>query len=368
MPRSQILLVAVLLSTVGCFPIELDVRDGKLLIPREEGFFVYHPPAGKISRVAPAEGGKPVFARFSPDGKEILTVVKTAQGFNEFRFAISPLAGGKPREVFKGENCAYVRYSPDGSQLAILRQSDKPDPTVKDRIPELHLVQVKGGESKIIARGVGPFYRWFADSKRLVVFELKKKEEQIRFSGDVAILDVASGKLTSLATALVPQQAFLDLAPDNKKVLFTGLQAGKPGANLEKVEGWTPKLFEIDIANGAIRAVDKHAHYAIYSPDGKQVLLGTPSDTFSADTLKLEIADAGLTKFSVIAKDAYMPINLGYGGDAYPGWVNRYTVFCFQGKAVYGTDGKSMHLILITADGTNRRDAQPEIDLGASKE
>src|SRR5215472_7084586 len=100
MSSRRLLLLLPLLLLPGCFPIELDVRDGKLLIPREEGFFVFDPASGKAAKVAGNTDGKPVFARFSPEGKELLTVVK-GSGSNQFAFFITPAEGGKGRQIYK---------------------------------------------------------------------------------------------------------------------------------------------------------------------------------------------------------------------------------------------------------------------------
>ena len=123
MSSRRLLALLPLLLLAGCFPIELDVRDGKLLIPREEGFFVFDPASGKAAKVGGNADGKPVFARFSPDGKEALTVVK-GSGFNEFIFSITPAAGGKGRQIYKAENTAYVLYSPDGANLGLIQMSE----------------------------------------------------------------------------------------------------------------------------------------------------------------------------------------------------------------------------------------------------
>ncbi len=368
MRRIRWFLLAALLLVGGCFPIELDVKDGKLLIAREEGFFVFDPAAGKLHKVIGAEDGKPVFARFSPDGRDVLTIFKSTSGFNEFRFLITPIGGGKGREVFKGENTAYVRYSPDGTQLAIVKMSEKDIPEFKNKMPEIHLVPVKGGPAKTVARTVGVLFRWFADSKRLLLFEIKKKDQSGNYLGNLAILDTSDGKLKPLATAAVSQQFFLDLAPDNKKALFTALRAGKPGTDQEKGKDYAMKLFEVDLASGELRAIDKQARYAIYSPDGKQVLLGTPPDGFNFDTLKLEVADAGLSKFTTVATDAHMPIALGGEGVVFPGWINDRTVFYFVNKAVYGTEGKAMQLVTVGSDGKTKKNLQAQIELEIQKE
>jgi dipeptidyl aminopeptidase/acylaminoacyl peptidase len=356
------------LAAAGCFPIELDVRDGKLLIAREEGFFVYDPAAGKAVKVAGAEeGAKPVYARFSPDGKEVLTVSKT--GFNETRFVVYPVGGGKGREVYKAENAAYVRYSPDGATLAVVQMSEKEDPQFKSKVPELRLVPAKGGAAKKVADKVGFLFRWFSDSKRILLFELDKKdEEQSRFYGRVSVLDVTTGKTTPLAAAAMSQSSFADLAPDDKKALITAYALDKPDADVSKTKEFSLKLFELDVAGAKVRKIDKEASYAVYSPDGKRVLLATPPAGFSIDTVKLETADADLTKFTPVAGDAYKALAIGGEGATFAGWLDDKTVFFFVQRAVYGTEGKSVQLWAVGADGKGRRCLQPQIDAEAIKD
>ena len=58
--KSCILPLALLIFA-GCFPVELDVSaDGKILIPREEGFFSLDPASKKVELVYKSDGGKPI--------------------------------------------------------------------------------------------------------------------------------------------------------------------------------------------------------------------------------------------------------------------------------------------------------------------
>src|SRR5262249_43237769 len=307
----------------GCFPLERDVnKDGQILIARQEGFFPYDPATGKVKKLRGAEGAKPVFARFAPGGKEFLAVSKVKAGFGEeFVFVVAPLDGGAGREVFRGKDCAYVRYSPDGTRLAIARVSQDPHPRFKDRMPELHLVGVKDGARKQLPQPFGVLFRWFGDSKRLLAVEITDKDKSGNFHGNLATIDVASGKLTPHAAVVVTTQFFFDLSPDNQGVLFTALRPGKPGADPAKGNGVGMKLFELDLSTGAVRNTKREARYAIYSPSGKRVLLGTPPEGFSLDRLKLEVADAAdLGKSTVVVEDAHMPLAIGGEGIVFPGW------------------------------------------------
>jgi hypothetical protein len=62
--RRALLTVAVAVAGLAaeCFPIELDVRDGKLLIVRGEGTCVLDPATGSLTLVRSPDDGPTVFA------------------------------------------------------------------------------------------------------------------------------------------------------------------------------------------------------------------------------------------------------------------------------------------------------------------
>ena len=369
MLRLRMLAMLIVSCTLaGCFPIELDVKDGKVLIPRGEGVFVFDPGTGKTAKVAAPDGGPPVFARFAPDGKEVLLVTKSTSGYNEFKFVIAPLSGGKGREVFKGQNSAYVLYAPDGKSLGIIKVSDKQNPQFKQQMPDLLVVPTSGGKEKVVASNVAALFRWFSDSKRMLIFEIAKKDENSHYFGTLAVLDLESGKKRPLAAVAVNQSFFVDLAPNNKKALFTALRADKPGTNLEKGDGYKNLLFEVDLASGEVRKIDKETRYAIYSPSGAQVLLGTPPEGFDLTSLQLQVADAGLTKFTTVVTNAHMPLAIGGEGSMFPSWLDDKRLCYFVNRAVYGTEAKNVHLYMVGADGKGKRCVQPQIDMDVLKE
>ncbi len=369
MSKLRLLAAAFLVFVVGCFPVELSVsKDGKLLIPREEGFFVFDPASGKTAKLAGADGGSPVFARFSPDGKEALVVSSVSSGFgSKFSFKIMPLSGGEGRVVYKDDNTAYVLYSPDGAKLAITRGAEKEDPEIKQRLPELHIVPVQGGGDKVVANNVGSLFRWLPDSKRVLVLKIQKKIDS-NYQGQISTVDVTSGKITPLVSALVDSNSFCDVSPDGKKALFTAMKVDKPGTQFTKDNRSEMKLYELDLESAAVRPIDKKARYAIYSPNGKQVLVGGPGEGFSMDSLALEVGDADVTNLKKVAPNAHMPMmSMGGEGVTYPGWINDKTIFYLIQKKNYGTSGKCLSLMTVGTDGGDKKCVQPLIDIEAIK-
>ena len=359
-----------LLIVAGCFPIELDVSaDGTIVIARSEGFFTYQPKTGKTNKLLGPDLGKPVFARFSPDGKELLAVVEAPQGFQEFAFHVVPIAGGKPRKIFQGEKTAYVRYSPDGSHLAISLIPSMEDPVFKTQIPEVKLVNVKDGKVKSLSKKVAVLTRWFPDSKRLLTFNIVSKIKDDSYSGTISAIDVASGKATPICAAAADKSLHFDLSPDGKTIVFTGFAAGKVGTDLTKSETYTKKLFQVTVATGEVLATDKSAEFAIFSPDGKHLALGTEPEGFSLDRVKLEIAKAGkYDETTIVAPESYKGLALGGGGGMFPGWINNDTLFYFDQRAVYGTEAKSVNMVVVDMQGNKRKNVQPAIDLAATTE
>ncbi|MDB5392071.1 MAG: hypothetical protein JWM11_7717 [Planctomycetaceae bacterium] len=358
----------LLILIAGCFPIELDVSEGRVVIARAEGFFTFQVANGKLTKVIGNELGEPVYARFSPDGKELLAIVKAKDGFQKFEFYTVPVAGGKPRKVFQGEKTAYVRYSPDGTQLAVSLVPSREDPVLKTEVPEVQLVNVKDGKTKSLAQKVGVLTRWFPDSKRLLVFQIVSKVKDDRFAGNIAAIDISSGKITPICSAVADKSFYFDLSPDGKTVIIAGHAAGKVGTDLSQKEAFDKKLFQISVATGEVKETNKKAEFAIFSPDGKRLAIGTEPEGFTLDRVNVEICELGKLDESLLVAESYKGLALGGGGGMFPGWIDNESLYYFDQKAVYGTEAKSVSLFVVKTDGKKRKNVQPVIDLAANAE
>lgn len=362
----RLLPMCVLLLLASCFPIELDVNDkGEMLIVRQEGYFLFNPATGKAKRVRDNSGGKPVYARFSPNGKEILAVVEAKNGFNEFEFYLTPLDGSQERSIYRAKNTVLARFSPDGKQLAISRVAKDKKPPLKDAAPTIDLIDLESGSKTSLGDNLGHLCHWFSNSKRMLVFKIDSKTENDDFQGNLSVMDIATKRITPLVAMVASDKMYFDLSPDDSKVLFTAKAATKGGQPLDAPESSDMRLFEVDVATRAIRRIRNEARYAIYSPNGKQVLVGGPTDGFSFDELKLEVADANLEKFVEVTSHAHMPLSFGGEGVLFPGWVGDGRISYFAQRIVYGTEGKSLHLVTVGADGKDRKFVQPMIDAEA---
>jgi Tol biopolymer transport system component len=372
------LLLVVPFFLAGCFPIELDVNGkGEMLIYRQEGFFLYHPASGKVTRVAGTGGGVPVFARFSPNGKDALCVVKDGRHAEEFRFDLVRLDGTGARTLCRAENAAYASFSPDGAQLAILHGSRQKQPQIKKRKGEfvmgstdLEIVEVSSGGQKALAQHLAVSFRWFRDGKRLLVFQFSDVAKD-QYLGAVGELEVATGTFRPLVAAVCPGAMMLDLSPDEQTVLFTAHATGRPGESLDPDKKLPPaRLYECNVKGGAVRertAFSEETLFARYSPNGKKILLASPAkgNEILSRKVALGVTDAQWKKFTLLVDNATEGEHGTAGGLAIPGWIGDDTVYYFVERSTYGTSGKSFSLYTAKADGSKKQLVQPVLDRSA---
>jgi len=119
-----------------------------------------------------------------------------------------PLAGGGPRELMEGVRQAA--WSPDGSQLAILREVDGRDRLEYPVGNVLH--EVSGYMSDL---------RVSPDGKRIAFFEHPLKGDD---SGSVNVIDL-QGKASTLSDGYWSERG-LAWSPDGKEVMFSASAAG----------------------------------------------------------------------------------------------------------------------------------------------
>jgi Tol biopolymer transport system component len=371
-------LLASLVFLGGCFPIELDVNSkGEMLIYRQEGFFLFHPATGKVTRITGAGGGVPVFARFSPNGKDVLCVVKDGRHIKEFRFDLVRLDGTGTRTLCRAEHAAYASFSPDGTQLAILHASKQKQPQLKQRknepvmdSTELEIVGIASGSERVLAQHLAVAFRWFRDGKRLLVFQFSDVSRD-RHLGILGELDLASGAVRPLVAAVCPGAMMIDLSPDEQTILFTAHVAGKPGEKFDPDKNMPPaRLYECNVKGEALKprtAFSEETLFARYSPNGKKILLASPAkgqEIFSTK-IALGVTDADWKKLTPLADNATEGQRGTAGGLAIPGWIDDDTIYYFVERTTYGTTGKSFTLFTVKADGSKKQLVQPVLDRGA---
>ncbi len=364
--RRCVLLTLFLLP--GCFPIDVAVnKQGEVLIPRQEGFFLHNWRSGKTTPVPWKAEGLPVHARFAPGEAEVLLVSVAKKEFaKEYRLEMMPVKGGASRTIYKTrQNVGCAAISPNGKRLAVVQHAD----IFQDHMPEIVVVDIASGKSSLLAEKTGPFAHWLPDSAALFTLRIDEKVQNTQhYLGQLGLLNATDGSFTAIAKVLGDKRCFLAVSPDLKYALFTAIAADGAEAKLDPKAAAVRSLFELDINTKSIRKVtglDRTIEFARYSPDGKQVLLvAEPTNALLSERRDLLVADARLQSPKVIAKNAYGSLVRFSTEDMnMPGWLDEKTVYYFAKVHVYGTTGQAIHLRVVNADGSDNRDLQPALDL-----
>ena len=365
--RRTLLLSAILsvCGLCGCFPVELSVSpDGAIVIPRQEGFFVYDPAKGAVKSLYAPKDGKPVFAQYSPDGKQVLLVsTGKGQGMGDgFVAAVMPAGGGEAKQVYAGGNLTYAQWSRDGKSITFTRVADDKVAPLDESLPELILVNPADGASKKVFSNTGVIHRWFGDSKSVLAVQVTEKNKTNgRYVGKIVQVEMPGGTAKPLASLVSENnKMFLQLSPDGTKALFTAVRAGKPDQALDANATGDSQLQELTIATGAIRAIKPKATFAMYSPKGTKVLVGSAGGDGG---FTLEVFGADLAKGQTVATDA--AANSGGSMDSvdiYPAWLDDNTVLYLRLQAVYGKDCKNFQLVSVDAQGGKPKNHQTVIE------
>lgn len=371
-PLSAILLT-LLAVAAGCMPVELSVsKEGKVLVPRQEGFYVFDVATGQATAITKgSEKEQPAFGVFATDAKSVVTATKAG---GRIRIDTITLADKVSKTLCKESNVIYLRLSPDGKTVSINRLADKAvKPFEKKNLPELILVDVATKTRTVPAANVSAIHRWFPDSKHILTFRiLSKHKDKDEYTGQLVKMDPTGKTVTPLAEVLGADKIFFDLSPDGKSVLFTALAAAKVGAEVPKEAKGKLQLFALDIPTGVVQTVKNKAgyplssvKYAIYSPDGKAVLMGIKESNSQMD---LHVGDSKLAKTRKVASDAAEQAGGSMGAvEIYPCWFDNDTFLYLRLRTVYGTQGQNLQLTSIDAPGKNVQNLQPALEQAIEK-
>ena len=358
-----LLLSALTISGVGCFPIELDVSpQGELVISRQEGWFVFNPATGKVRKVRSAGGDEPIFARFSPDGQTLLTIAAVAHGDGDFTFTTTPLDGGPSSLLLRTRHPAYVAYSPDGTRIAFTRVILDQGPGADDESGDLVLLDPQSGETRVLARHTGALFRWLPDSAGLLTAQIAGDETADRPEAVLVRVDAATGAATAIARISRDESYQIDISPDGTRALLCTAAAVEPEAALPMADIPTSQLYVIDLQTGDLRETGRSAHVALYSPDGRSVLIGRRgADGSAPEDGELLIGTADLEELRTVARDASLS-DPSSGMTVYPGWIDNSRLFYFNERSVYGSSSMALCLTTLQVDGIGRKCVQPLID------
>jgi Tol biopolymer transport system component len=364
MNRIHMLMTAALLALVaGCFPIELDVTpQGGLVISRQEGWFLFDPATNAVRKLRDPDHNRPVFARVSPDGQQLLTFAEIEGGQSDYDVVIGPLGGGPAKSLLRVRNPTYALWSPDGKQVAFTRMTTTPhDPDQPEESLELALLSPTGGQVRVLAQQVGPLFRWLPGGRQILFVTNPRGSDATLV--DLMRVDVESGEGEPIAKLMAGDDYHLDVSRDGRAAAVCALDVAAIDQEVTRGETPLPRVFELDLKTLAIRKLGPNGCCAKYSPSGKRLLVsGIPESGTEYQPAPLQVVETESGQSTTIATDGLHASAALDGLQAYPGWIDDERVFYFAERSVYGVNGVSLSLMTVRADGAGRRCVQPVID------
>jgi Tol biopolymer transport system component len=149
---------------------------------------------GLVERIAPY---------LSPDGKRI--ACKASSGRTQ-EIRVLEVATGQEIRIGETSEATPPVISDDGTQVAYAVRE-------KDGL-SIYVVPVTGGVARRICSGCGRPIEWFGHGTRILYDEAAKNKE-------IAVLDVAGGKSTTILRSLVNRIYTPRLSPDRRLLCFT---------------------------------------------------------------------------------------------------------------------------------------------------
>ena len=216
--RRLVFVLALCGLLVGCLPIELSVSpDGRVLIPRYEGFFVLDPASGEVHRALDDRYGKPMFAVWSPDGKSFVAVsegdapegeednggpmagmgdiaidgddmdaealaqhmqMMMEQMMAQMGMGMGPSmnltlvvpAKVQASHLMNTSGVTYLLWGVDENLISLTRLAGEAVEPLEENMPELVVVDVTTRQVKQLASNVSVLHRWFPDGSAVLTF------------------------------------------------------------------------------------------------------------------------------------------------------------------------------------------------------
>jgi len=407
--------LALAAFVAGCFPILLDVdKTGRVLIPRQEGVFILDAKAERAQLLYKPPAGTCAWARWSPNGKQVLVGVAGAkvsrttgpltietQG-TELVVVDVATRRSASAAVVDSATCAF--WSPEGKAISVAEPRG-------EQACEIFMINLLTNEKRTVISRALPMHRWLPGGK-IVAFTVSQESSRgpgIYF-GELIIMNVATSDLQLVTSTICDRYAAVDVSPDGKSALLIEW-VDKPGYKLSLIDlksGTKTMLLPQDVMN------------AFWSPDGKHIAIvkgrghkdwsdeseeqpakGTKEDEKPASdeqpsekpkpaekppetpeqveqrlraleqglTAQLVVTDAAGKNEKVVAENIAVE-TAGFGEDRrpiYPTWLDANNILYFERARVYGVAGTTLRLMRVSLDGTGRKCLQLAIDEAAAK-
>jgi len=237
-----------------------------------------------------AHKSREILPRFSPDGK---WVAFSSNRFGNYDVYVMPSDGGEPKQLtFHSGVDNVVGWSRDGKN--IIFSSTRGD-GVFPTIASLYEVPAEGGMERAIPTDWGTYASYSPDGKKMAITRHNptwwRKHYRGSASGDLWLMDVASGKFTSLndpdfkGNMLWPMYGakgdiyfVADRLPNEKNIQFGGSEVLKS----------TNNIWKISDRGGKPEQVTKHSSGSLFYPsisaDGKVIVYEENHGLWKLDT------------------------------------------------------------------------------------
>ncbi|BDC51065.1 tricorn protease [Bryobacterales bacterium F-183] len=228
--------------------------------------------------------------RFSPDGKWIAF---SSNRFGSYDVFVMPAEGGEPRQLtFHSATDNVVGWSRDGKK--VIFSSTRGD-GVFPTIMSVYEVPAEGGMEQMVPSDWGTYASYSPDGKRMAITRHNptwwRKHYRGSASGDLWLMDVATGKFTSLndpeykGNMLWPMYGakgeiyfVADRLSNEKNIQFGGPEVLKS----------TNNIWKISDKGGKAEQVTKHTSGSLFYPsisaDGKTVVYEENFGLWKLDT------------------------------------------------------------------------------------
>jgi tricorn protease len=183
--------------------------NGEQIVFTYAGDLYSVPVIGGLARKLTSHDGFEMFARFSPDGKQIAF---TGQYDGNTEVYLMPAGGGVPKRLTHtatlgrddisdrmGPNNIVMCWHPDGRNIYFRSRKQ----TFNDFVGQLFHVPVEGGLSKEVPLSTGGFCSWSPDGKQLAFNRVFREFRTWKYykggmADDIRIFDPASGAVTAI--------------------------------------------------------------------------------------------------------------------------------------------------------------------------
>lgn len=352
-----LLLVAVLIA--GCFPVLLHVdKRGRVLIPRDDGVFIYDSRKGTTQLLAKVPEGTAAWARWSANGR--MALIGAIDESNRAELLVAKIGGRRAKSFGTFDQMACAFWSPEGKAVTVGELTGQ-------NSCRISMVNLLNGKKRVLLDRSLPMHRWLPGG-RIVAFRIEARHADTdAYLGNLVIVSAKTGNMKTLAEAICERSSSIDVDARGQSALLVEWTRF-PGFKLTKVnmkKGTKTTL----VKQGVISAA--------WSPDGKHIAVVRHKETEkpSGDERRqgrreaeLVVTDANGENPKVLAQGIVTETDdPADRRPVYPTWLDKKTILYFTHATVYGLGGRSMQLVRVEIDGSGQTNLQLGIDEGVAE-